>query len=67
MNCLRKKGDKGIVLVTGSFLLINTNVAWPPVNPAGLECIGEALALNWKNIDFGLASLGVWACLALKV
>jgi len=29
--------------VTGSFLLINTNVAQPPVSPVGLEYIGEAL------------------------
>jgi len=29
--------------VTGSFLLINTNVARPPVSPVGLEYTGEAL------------------------
>lgn len=29
--------------VDGSFLLINTNVAQPPVSPIGLEYIGEAL------------------------
>jgi len=29
--------------MTGSFLLINTNVAQPPVSPIGLEYIGEAL------------------------
>ncbi len=26
-----------------SFLLINTNIAWPPVSPVGLEYVGEAL------------------------
>ena len=29
--------------MTGSFLLINTNVARPPVSPVGLEYVGEAL------------------------
>ena len=29
--------------MTGSFLLINTNVAQPPVSPVGLEYVGEAL------------------------
>ncbi len=29
--------------MTGSFLLVNTNVAQPPVSPIGLEYIGEAL------------------------
>ena len=29
--------------MSGSFLLINTNVAQPPVSPVGLEYIGEAL------------------------
>ncbi len=32
-----------MVLMTRPFLLINTNVAQPPVSPVGLEYIGEAL------------------------
>ena len=29
--------------MTRAILLINTNVARPPVNPVGLEYVGEAL------------------------
>jgi len=32
-----------VLSVTGPFLLINTNVARPPVSPVGLEYVGEAL------------------------
>jgi len=32
-----------MVLMTRPFLLINTNVAQPPVSPVGLEYVGEAL------------------------
>jgi hypothetical protein len=45
--------------MTRSILLINTNVARPPVSPVGLEYVGEALIdahLPVSVLDFSFAS-----------
>ena len=43
MQHLRRRSGKGVVALTGSFLLINPHVAQLPASPVGLGYIGEAL------------------------
>lgn len=43
MQHLRRRSGKGVVSLTGSFLLINPNVTQPAAGPVGLVYIGEAL------------------------